>query len=83
MYKLSDNAFESYCSHLSFTYCVSLEEGVSWHSDQNGSWLNKNTQLRTFLLRYKMIVTIMATTETIFHSVHKICFRRVRNAKVL
>ena len=30
-----------------------------------------------------MIVTIMATTETIFHSVHKICFRRVRNAKVL
>ena len=30
-----------------------------------------------------MIVTIMATTERIVHSVQKICFRRARNAEVL
>ena len=30
-----------------------------------------------------MIVTVMATTERIVHSVQKICFRRARNVEVL
>ena len=39
--------------------------------------------IKTFFLRYKVTATTMATADRIFHSIHKIYFRRGRNAEVL